>query len=86
MDGKTPMTKAAKVASVNRLEDVLPPAAAVLVRESENTPPLPAAPWPTEPKTLEQPLPLSPVTPTPAAHPFDLTDEELERLTAPDGE
>jgi hypothetical protein len=40
---------------------------------------------PAEQPKLEQPLPLAPITPAPRAQPFDLSDDELERLTKPDG-
>lgn len=81
-----------------------------LVKVTERAPALPPPPWPTQPKTVEQPhgLRINPDAPslgltvtgtvTPRLTTLrgetvnvmpddvrDLTDEELERLTAPDG-
>lgn len=92
-DAKETPPKMPGPAQVNRLEDVLSKAT-VEVRE-EKTPPLPAAPLPTQPKaisfdTLTDSIQMPGVADAEMAVRLghaadgDLTDEELERLTAPD--
>lgn len=102
---------AAPAAQATKLED-LPLRASFVIPTNETAPVAPAAPWPTQPRTIDTPGIADPAVaqkvaereflerqlanlekhgslapqPTEKTEPAELTDDELERLTAPDGE